>query len=122
MTPRGEPNTLFIKVEKPPFFFHGAEFLASSEYLFDDELVSERVGVRSLERSSTEKLADCRRLGLIMRMSGLVLEKGGGAGRRREFWYPLALVESIVLRPPVASTDPLTSSSELFPFKDWRAE
>ena len=84
-TLRGEPRTLLTKLEKPLFFFHGAEFLASSEYLFDDEPVSERVGVRSLVRSSTEKLADCRNAGLIIRGSGLVCCSGGGPGRRKEF-------------------------------------
>ena len=85
-TLRGEPRTLFTKLENPLFFFHGAEALASSENLLDDELVSERVGVRSLDRSSTEKLADCRSEGLIIRGSGLVCDSGGGPGRRREFW------------------------------------
>lgn len=122
LTLLGEPNTLFMKVEKPPFFFHGAKFLASSEYLFDDELVSERVGVSSLERSSTEKLADCLRLGLIIRVSGLVLEEGGGPGRRSEFWYPEALVESSAPVPLDGFKGPLANSSELLPFRDWRAE
>ena len=85
LTFRGEPRTLFTKVEKPPFFFHGAKFLASSEYLLDEELVADRVGVSSLERSSTEKLADCLKVGLMIRVSGLVLDKGGAPGLRREF-------------------------------------
>lgn len=71
---RGEPKTLPMKEEMPLFFFHGVEFLASSEYLFDvDVPVSESAGVPLLiERSPMEKLADWRKDGLIILAFGVV--------------------------------------------------
>ena len=85
--PRGEPKTLFMKLENPPlFFFHGAELfppLASSEYRFELDPESERVGVMSESRSPTEKLADCLSAGAVIRDPGAVCESGGGAGRRK---------------------------------------
>ena len=86
---RGDPRTLFMKLENPLFFFQGAEFLppfASSEYLFGvTNPVSERGGVTSPDLSPTEKLADCLRAGLVILVSGLVCDNGGGPGRRKEF-------------------------------------
>lgn len=82
---RGEPSTLFTKLENPLFFRHGA-VLASSEYLLEAvRLVSERGGVTSIDRSTVEKLADCLNGGLTILGSGEVCDRGGGAGRRREF-------------------------------------
>jgi len=116
---RGDPRTLPIKEEIPLFFFHGVEFfLASSEYLFDDETETESVsgGVALTVRSPIEKLADWRKDGLIIFEFGLVYDSGGGAGRRREFWYPEAFVLSRVLRVPGCALN----SSEVFSSKDWR--
>ena len=80
---------LFIKLENPLFFFHGAEFLpplASSEYLFGVfKPTSERGGVASLDLSPVVKLADCLKAGLAILISGLVCDNGGGLGRRNEF-------------------------------------
>lgn len=60
-TARGEPRTLLTKLENPLFFRHGPEVLASSEYRLDAvRPVSERGGVMSTDRSTVEKLADCR--------------------------------------------------------------
>ena len=58
----------------PLFFFHGVEFLASSEYLLDvDVVVSESGGVTLLtDRSPMEKLADWRNDGLIIFAFGVV--------------------------------------------------
>ncbi len=71
---RGEPKTLPMKEEMPLFFFHGVEFLASSEYLFDvDVPVSGSGGVALLiDRSPMEKLADWRNDGLIIFAFGVV--------------------------------------------------
>ena len=86
MTFRGEPKTVVIKLEKELFFFHGAAFLASSEYLLGvPEPDPWEGGVVSLVRSPIEKLADCLKDGLIVRTSGVVCESGGGAGLRKEF-------------------------------------
>ena len=76
-----------MKEEMPLFFFHGVEFLASSEYLFDvDGPVSESGGVPLLiDRSPMEKLADWRKEGLIIFAFGVVYDSGGGPGLLREF-------------------------------------
>ena len=83
----GEPSMLFMKFENPLFFLKTVPLfgpLASSEYLFGLVVpFSDRGGVTSI-RSPAEKLEDCRKEGLITRVSGLVWESGGGGGRRRE--------------------------------------
>lgn len=63
-----------MKEEMPLFFFHGAEFFASSEYLFDLIVaLSESYRVMlSDERSPIEKLADWRNDGLIILVFGVV--------------------------------------------------
>lgn len=87
MTFRGDPSTLFMKLENEPFFFHGAAFLASSEYLLgvaDPE--SGRGGAESTWRSPAEKLADCLKDGLVICSPGELCERGSGPGRRNAFW------------------------------------
>jgi hypothetical protein len=84
---RGDPKTLVIKLENGLFFFHGAAFLASSEYLLGVlKPDPDGGGALSLVRSPIEKLADCRKDGFIVRMFGVVCESGGGPGRRKEVW------------------------------------
>lgn len=58
----------------PPFFFHGVEFRASSEYLLEvDGRESESGGVPLLiDRSPMEKLADWRKDGLVIFAFGVV--------------------------------------------------
>lgn len=85
---RGEPKTLPIKLENPLFFFQGVEFFpfASSEYLLEEtDDVSASGGAALPERSPMEKLADWRKEGVIIFAFGVVYERGGGAGLRREF-------------------------------------
>lgn len=77
----------------------------------------------SLDRSPTEKLADCRRDGLVIFALGVVCDGAGGAGRRaREFCRPGSLVKSSDgTRSDESEGVPITSS-ELFSFNDRRAE
>lgn len=84
---RGEPSMLFMKLEKPLFFFNATPELlfASSEYLLGLVApLSERGGVTSIGRSPVVKLIDDRSGGAIGRGSGLVMVcvRGGGGGRR----------------------------------------
>jgi hypothetical protein len=67
------------------------------------------------------KLADCRKVGVTVFALGVVCDMMGGPGRRREFWYPVALVESsdwllasMWFEPP--PPPPPMDSSEFFPF------
>jgi len=91
--------------EIPLFFFHDVVFFdpfASSEYRFDavDPLPESNRAGSVPDRSPMEKLADWRSDGLIIFAFGVVYDKGGGPGLRKEFWYPEALVESSDDRVP----------------------
>jgi hypothetical protein len=107
-----------MKPEKPDFFriTPGFASLVSSEYRLG--LISwfspTRGGCFSLILSPAEKLADCRSGGLIIRGSGDVCDNGGGGGRRKEFWYPEAFVESNWFRMLVPSNGAPTNSCEVF--------
>ena len=88
---RGDPTRLFMKPEKPVFFLDMALFgsFVSSEYLFG--LISWAsaalfAGIFSFMRSPDVKLVDCRNGGPMLDGNGLVYERGGGGGRRSEFW------------------------------------
>lgn len=64
-----------MKLENPLFFFHGATFFPSSEYrlgVVDPDSISGEVGTFDL--SPTEKLADCRRDGLIIAVFELICD------------------------------------------------
>jgi hypothetical protein len=82
---------LLMKPENPDFFRMTPGFvsLVSSEYLFGliNWFSPTRGGCFSpIALSPAEKLADCRKGGLIVRGSGDVCDKGGGGGLRKEFW------------------------------------
>jgi hypothetical protein len=109
---------LLMKPEKPDFLRITLGFVSfvSSEYLFGEIswFSPMRGGCFSPILSPAEKLADCRSGGLCMRGSGDVCAKGGGGGRRREFWYPEAFVESNWFRMELPSNGAPTNSCEVF--------
>ena len=118
-TPRGEPiPILLMKPENPDFFLitPGLASLASSDNRFGDInwFSLTRGGCFSDILSPAEKLADGLKGGLINRGSGEVCDNGGGGGRRKEFWYPDAFVESKWFKMDDPSKGAPTNSWDVF--------
>lgn len=91
------PTKLFTNPENPDFFLEVALFgsFPSSEYLFGLKTwFSATRGGAVSDLSMPGKVAMDGNAGLMLRVSGLVCDKGGGGGRRKEFWKPEAFVES----------------------------